>query len=234
MSYRLFLMDLDDTLLDFRASEKLSFLKVLQEFNIKNDFEELYALYQIENRKQWQMFEQGQTTKDLLKVARFQKLFESAKIEADYLKISERYLENLPESVVLVDGAVEVCQWIRTHAELGIITNGIQDTQTRRIANSPLKDLINFVVVSEEAGFAKPDLRFFEYSVKNLPHFQKNQTLIVGDRLETDIAGAQLFGVDACWFNPQHEPIPAENPPRYVIQKLMELPVALASQLANC
>ncbi len=32
--------------------------------------------------------------------------------------------------------------------------------------------------------------------------FAKHETVIVGDRLDADILGANRFGIESCWFNP--------------------------------
>ncbi len=132
----------------------------------------------------WQLFEEGKTTKDELKVERFRKTFELHGIDIDPKIASYRYLEALPETVVLIDHAVELLEWLSGHGEIGIVTNGIHHTQTQRINNSPLKSFISFVSVSEECGYAKPDVRFFEYSSKLAKRFQKEKSIVIGDRWE--------------------------------------------------
>lgn len=42
MKYQLFLFDLDDTLLDFRASEKLSFFRTLEQLGIREQQEVIF------------------------------------------------------------------------------------------------------------------------------------------------------------------------------------------------
>jgi 2-haloacid dehalogenase len=32
--------------------------------------------------------------------------------------------------------------------------------------------------------------------------FSPKETIIIGDRLEADILGANRFGIESCWFNP--------------------------------
>jgi 2-haloacid dehalogenase len=85
---------------------------------------------------------------------------------------------------------------------VGIITNGVEHIQTRRIASSGLADHISFVSTSEACGYAKPDSRFFEYAAKMARSFARHETIIVGDRLDADILGANRFGIESCWFNP--------------------------------
>lgn len=223
MKYDLFLFDLDDTLLDFKASEKLSFFASMQGLGIKTGLDELFKQYQVENTALWKLFEHGMTTKEHLKVERFRKVFADNNIIVDPALASTRYLDTLPETVVLIDGAVELCKWLCRHGELGIITNGIHYVQTLRIKNSQIAPYISFVSVSEDCGFAKPDVRFFEYSAKMAKKFSKASTLVVGDRLDADIQGAQNFGVDCCWFNPAAKPHPATLVPTYEIKHLDEL-----------
>lgn len=224
MKYELFLFDLDDTLLDFKASERLSFVSAMNSMGLKEDLENLYRTYQLENAALWKRFEQGKITKDLLKVERFRKLFEIHSIEIDAVQTSNRYLEALPEAVVLIDHALELCEFLSSKGELGIITNGMQATQVQRLSRSKLAPFISFMAVSEEAGYAKPDVRFFEHTVKQARKFNKNSTLMVGDKLETDILGAHHFGIDSCWFNPERIQIQADEiSPKMEITHLSEL-----------
>ena len=202
-TYRLFLFDLDDTLLDFKESERLSFESTLRELGVSSSFQELFSSYQRENLKLWKLFEEAQVSKEFLKVERFRKTFELHGLDLDSKKASEFYLERLPETIVLVDYALEICQSLSRVGEIGILTNGIQTVQEKRVQNSVLFPYLSFLSVSEECGFAKPDQRFFAHSMKKAKSFDRNSTLMIGDRVETDVLGAHQFGIDACWFNPQ-------------------------------
>ena len=223
MKYDLFLFDLDDTLLDFKASEKLSFELCLYELGIKTNIEKIFADYQVINKALWKAIEEGKTTQEHLKVERFRKVFESHQIELDPKVASLRYLDTLPETVVLIDHAVETCEWLIQHGEIGIITNGIEYVQSKRINKSKIAPYISFVSVSEACGHAKPDPRFFDYSTKMAKRFSKDKTVIVGDRIEADIQGALNFGIDSCWFNPHKLSRPEHLVPSYEIAHLSEI-----------
>ncbi|MBN3130539.1 noncanonical pyrimidine nucleotidase, YjjG family [Pectobacterium brasiliense] len=201
MKYRHFLFDLDDTLLDFKASERLSFARTLTNLGVDIENTTLFADYQRENTQLWSEFEKGEISKDLLKVERFRRTFSLHGIDIDPHKASNLYLECLPETVVLVDGAVQICEALAEIGEVGIITNGIEHVQAKRVANSGLADCLSFVATSEACGFAKPDARFFEFSASKFSSFEKTKAIIVGDRLDADILGANLYGIDSCWFN---------------------------------
>jgi len=202
MTYRHFLFDLDDTLLDFRASERLSFEQMLGSFGMHAPEARVFADYQRENHQLWTDFERGLVTKDALKVERFRRTFALHGMDIDPVEAGKRYLDCLPETVVLIDGAARLCEVLSTLGEVGIITNGIEQVQTRRIKKSGLSPWIRFVATSEACGFAKPDGRFFQYAIEKFSRVSKEETIIVGDRLDADVLGANHFGIDSYWYNP--------------------------------
>jgi 2-haloacid dehalogenase len=227
MKHRLFLFDLDDTLLDFRASERLSFARTLQALGAHGDLDALFVRYQAINTALWRSFEQGTVSKEFLKVERFRQAFAAHGLDLDAQAASSLYLEALADTVVLVDGAVQLCEALSAIGEVGIITNGVDTIQNRRIAASRLGAHVSFVATSEACGFAKPDRRFFDYTVKLARAFRQHETIIVGDRLDADILGANRFGIDSCWFNPGGLANTSEALPTFEVATLHDVVPAL-------
>jgi 2-haloacid dehalogenase len=227
MKHTLFLFDLDDTLLDFKASEQLSFVRTLEALGMREGIDTLFPQYQAINIALWREFETGAVSKDFLKVERFRRTFAQNGLELDAASASHLYLESLSETVVLIDGARQVCEALSAIGEVGIITNGVEHIQTRRIASSGLKDHISFVSTSEACGYAKPDSRFFDYAAKMARAFAHRETVIVGDRLDADILGANRFGIDSCWFNPTQLANESEAVPTCEVGSLHEILPAL-------
>jgi YjjG family noncanonical pyrimidine nucleotidase len=223
MAYNLFLFDADDTLFDFKAAEQQAFASSFKHFTDAATLPELFKTYRVESDRVWRLLELGQISKDELKVERFRRSFEKHGIDFDPARASDLYLEALSEGDALIPHAVEICQFLSEFSEIGIVTNGIVSVQKRRLAKSKIASYISFVAVSEECGFAKPDRRFFEYSIKLAKKFVPESTLVIGDRLETDIAGAHAFGVDACFFNPNKTSNPTDIRAKYEIAHLSEL-----------
>lgn len=224
MKYNLFLFDLDDTLLDFQASEKLSFKETFINFGISDLLEDIHKTYKVENNLLWKQLEEGKVDKDFLKVERFKRTLDHHKIEIPPHTMAQYYLEQLPKHVVLIDGAVELLKHVKQlGGEVGIITNGIEYTQRERIKNSALKDYIDFIAVSEECGYAKPDVRFFEFAANRSKNFKKESTIIIGDRFDADILGAKNFGIDSCWFNPHNLENKADFKPTFEAHTLAEI-----------
>ncbi|GJJ01832.1 noncanonical pyrimidine nucleotidase, YjjG family protein [Duganella rhizosphaerae] len=229
MKYRLFLFDLDDTLLDFKASEKLSFVRTMRELGLRDGVDGIFQQYQAINVELWRRFETGAVTKDFLKVERFRKTFLANGIELDPEAASILYLESLPDTVVLIEGANLLCETLSAIGEVGIITNGVEAIQNRRIASSGLAEYISFVATSEACGHAKPDVRFFEYAARMAKPFAKEEAIIVGDRLDADILGANRYGIESCWFNPDRLTNASEAMPDYEVDSLQAVVPALCN-----
>lgn len=223
MKYDLFLFDADDTLFDFRRSEAMSFRKVIDRLGAVADFDSVFSTYRRESAILWGELEQDLVTKDFLKVERFRRTFVKHNLDFAPEEASRLYLEILPETVVLLDAAEEICASLSQRGEIGIVTNGIESVQKSRLKKSAIASYVSFMAVSEECGYAKPDVRFFEHSVKMAKRFEKSRTLVIGDRLETDIQGAHNFGLDACLFNPGRNPVPHHLRPKYEIFHLSEV-----------
>jgi 2-haloacid dehalogenase len=203
MHESLLLFDADDTLFDFTKSQQVSFQSTLDRLGLGGRFEELYGTYVQASRKLWKQLERGEVSKDAVKVERFRFTFHAHGIALDPDRASELYLESLPENVFLIPGAVEVCGRLAASHRIGILTNGVEHVQRRRLANSELRDLVEFMVVSEECGFVKPDVRIFEYTMEKAKLSDRSRVLMIGDSLEADILGARRAGIRSCWFNPK-------------------------------
>lgn len=228
MKHKIFLFDLDDTLLDFKASEQLSFERTAQALGLAGDLTALFLHYQEINLALWRAFEGGTVTKDFLRVERFRKTFAENGLVLDPEAASNLYLESLADTVVLIDGALQLCETLAGFGEVGIITNGVEAIQNQRLVKSGLRQHISFVSTSEASGYAKPDVRFFEYASQMARPFAKHEAIIIGDRLDADILGANRYGIDSCWFNPGRLANASEAVPTYEANTLQDITRLLA------
>ena len=87
--------------------------------------------------------------------------------------------------------------------QLYIVTNGNAVSQMSRLERSGLLPYVQDVFVSEDAGAAKPDVRYFDYAFSRIPGFEKERALLIGDSLTSDMLGAQNAGIDSMWYCPQ-------------------------------
>ena len=138
-----------------------------------------------------------------MKVYRFEQLFEAMGVTLDAGAFSERYLENLGQFADLIDGAEELLQSLYGRIGMVLMTNGLSAVQRSRLAKSALERYFAEVVISEEVESSKPDGRIFDVAFEKMGNPEKEDVLIVGDSLTSDMRGGIDYGIDTCWFNPQ-------------------------------
>ena len=100
----------------------------------------------------------------------------------------------------MVPGAFELLEALHPHAPIGVVSNNAVGEQIEKIRSCGLAPFLDTVVISEEAGVAKPDPRIFEIALARLG-CTAEETVMVGDAWDNDIAGARSAGVRAVWFN---------------------------------
>lgn len=232
MSYRTLLLDADGTLLDFDRSESEAICRTLQHYQLPDTDEWIQAYHQI-NDAMWKQLERGEITKTDLRWMRFSHLLENFGVCGDHYAMADTYVDELSARAYLLPGALEACRMLAKTYKLYIITNGIAYVQHRRLSSLPLSDLIEKSYISEELGYEKPDIRYFEAVARDIPDFDPATTLVVGDSLTSDMAGGIGAGLDTCWINPHNRPIPAHLPIKYSISSMTDLPELLMRNEAN-
>jgi 2-haloacid dehalogenase len=224
VGYQWLLLDADGTLFDYDRAE-MDALRLTFEA-AGHPFHPSYAeAYRRINAAIWREFELGQITQERLRTRRFALLFDEAGLDLDLEHFSSAYLCNLALGTHLVDGAEEVLAALRGRVGLALITNGLEEVQRPRLERSTIGGCFDAVVISEEVGAAKPDPAIFDVALARMGHPPREQVLMVGDSLTSDIAGANRSGIDACWFNPAGLPLPQAPgvQVRYEIRELGEL-----------
>jgi putative hydrolase of the HAD superfamily len=110
--------------------------------------------------------------------------------------------------------------------KIGIISEGKAVKQWQKLIQLGIQHLVDYVITSEEIGsqVVKPEL--FKSVLKTFK-VQPEQTLFVGNRLETDILCANKAEVVSVRIrkgeNRAQEPESAETTPKYEISKLSEV-----------
>lgn len=95
--------------------------------------------------------------------------------------------------------------------KLGLITNGAPDLQWKKINGGNLQHYFDYIAVSGEHGFAKPDGRLFDIAIKGLKSTATG-SIMVGDSLDTDIKGGLVYGLKTIWINRNGEGIDMVKP----------------------
>ena len=104
----------------------------------------------------------------------------------------------------------------------GIVTNG-SPSQHGKCRKAGLDKLALFIIVSEEAGYRKPDPRIFQDALEATGLATPEQVMFVGDNPEADIDGARRFGMKAAWVRRDRPYPPDLIPPDHVIDHVTEV-----------
>jgi len=223
MKYQVILFDADETLFDFRMSERVALKGALTDFGIEYDENYHLKIYMELNTAIWKEFEEGRITQDKLKIERFRRFATELKIEINEFDMAKSYMKHLSHASFLFAGAEELIINLSKDYKLGIITNGLTDVQNTRIRKSAIAEYFKTIIISEEAKVAKPDARIYDLALSNMNHADKKTVLYVGDSLSSDIQGGINAGIDTCWVNKEKAENKSNIQPTYAIQDLSEI-----------
>ncbi|WP_412989048.1 YjjG family noncanonical pyrimidine nucleotidase [Pediococcus siamensis] len=226
MKYKNLLFDVDDTLLDFKAAESQALKRLFKEIKYPLT-DEVTSYFRAMNEKMWQRFELGQLDRNTLVNTRFTKLFAHFNEQVDGVKYEKIYRGFLNQGHQLEPHARELLNDLKAQFNLFIVSNGIASVQQHRLADSGLRNYFTHVFVSEEVGYQKPRIEFFDYVANAITGFTPANALIIGDSLTSDIQGGANAGIDSVWFNPAMQPNHSTVSPTYQIDDLLDLETIL-------
>ena len=220
--YKYILFDLDDTLLDFEKAEHIAFNKLLEDCDIQFN-EELFNKYKEINIGLWRRFELGEMSNKEVTKLRFEQFFNLLGKKVDGREYDVSFRSYLAMGNQLFDGVVELLDKLSKTHVMCIASNGVGVTQHTRLQNNDLNKYFKHIFISEQVGYQKPDVEFFNAIFEKLGNINKKEIIIVGDNLMSDILGGINSGIDTCWINPKGLPIDNNIKPTYVVKKVTDL-----------
>jgi putative hydrolase of the HAD superfamily len=227
-------VDLDDTLWDFRANSLVALAQVYDEKELGRYFsscQQWIDSYHVVNDMLWAQYSTGEIVQDYLRMERFRRpLSEAGCADAEARRLSTEmdplYLGILGTLKGTVDGAIELLEWLHSSGyKVGILSNGFKEVQYAKISTSGLDKHIDAVVLSDEIGINKPDVRIFEYAAQKVGS-EAAESVMIGDNVMTDIGGAISAGWKAIWYNGTNRCVPEEiarNERVTVVTKLCQI-----------
>ena len=223
---KIILWDVDGTLLDFEAAEEVAIAKLFDEFGIGICTESMMKRYKEINRGYWNRLEKGLVTREQVLVGRFKEFF--TEIGADVSKaeaFNEAYQSALGETIAYCDNSLELVRSLKNRVQQYAVTNGTRVAQEKKLKLSGFGELMDGVFISENLGVDKPDIKFFEqvFAGIDCKDVSKDEILIVGDSLTSDIKGGMNAGIRTCWYNPHQSELKDGYKADYIISDLKEI-----------
>ncbi len=219
--YTWLLFDADDTLFDYTAAETNTFQNTFRDFALPCDATTLEQ-YRTLNHRLWLQLERREITSDILRTHRFELLFQALQLELPPT-LSDTYIEQLGAQTHLNEGALEMLQTLAPHHKIAIITNGMERVQLARLARSEIQSFISEIIISEQVGHAKPAREIFDAAFTRMGQPKREQVLLIGDSLSSDMQGGISYQIDTCWYNPKQLARPADLAITREIHHLREL-----------
>jgi len=215
--------DLDETLLDFTRAEAVALSRALRAFDME-PIPHVIERYHILNISQWKLMEEGKLSRVGVLTRRFELLFEELGWDMDVSAFNNQYEIFLGEGHFFLPGAEKLLQELVPRYDLYLATNGASSVQRGRLKSAGLEPYFKGIFISEEVGYNKPSLEYFQASFAAIPGFDPSAAVIVGDSLTSDIRGGKNAGIRTCWLNPSGEIPPSDIVPDYTVSSLEELP----------
>ena len=226
MTIKNLFIDLDDTLWDIHQNGKECLEEIYIDYGYEKyypTFEAYYDVYMPNNHRLWALYRDGAIQKNELIVERF--LVPVREFGVDdplYAKrLSDDFLERTTRKTRLIEGTIELLEYLKPKYRMHILSNGFREVQYKKIENAGLAPYFDKIILSEDAGINKPHPDMFTHALKNT-NSRRDQTVMIGDSWEADIAGAYNSRIAQLWFNPG-QIAAKEFEPTYTVRRLVEI-----------
>jgi len=225
---KVILWDIDGTLLSFKLAERAAIRACFEKFGLGELTEEMLANYSAINASYWKRLELGELTKGQVLRGRFEEFFAAYGLDTGCVDdFNAEYQVRLGETVVFNDNGRELVQRLRGKVKQYAVTNGTLVAQRGKLKNSGLDLLLDGVFISDVVGVEKPGKGFFDAVFAAIGEYEKDEVLIVGDSLTSDIQGGNNAGILCGWYNPGGEPVPEGLRVDYDIRDLNAVEIIL-------
>lgn len=200
---KILLWDIDGTLLDFGKSEEYGIKECFEIFGLGECTDEMLSRYSEINRKYWGMLEKGEITKSQVLSERFKEFFSSENIRFNRIDdFNNEYQYLLGDKAFFCDNGFETVNALKGKVKQYAVTNGTFVAQQRKLTKSGLIEIFDDVFISDKIGFEKPSIEFFNEVEKKIGNFSKDEVMIIGDSLTSDMRGGNNANILCCWYNP--------------------------------
>ncbi|WP_227938095.1 HAD family hydrolase [Alkalihalobacillus deserti] len=137
-------------------------------------------------------------------------------------ELAERFPLERRKHPFVYEESFRVLDELKGKYQLLLLTNGSPDLQNTKLEITPeLVPYFDHIVISGAFGKGKPDPSIFEHALEKMS-LNKDEALMVGDNLMTDILGSSRVGMKSVWIN-RHDKERNEVIPTYEISHLEEL-----------
>ncbi|MEY8380573.1 HAD-IA family hydrolase [Ileibacterium valens] len=204
---RLLAVDVDNTLLDFDACAFDCIRKSFDQWKLPFN-QKVFPTFMEINEAFWRKIERNEMSFEEHHKIRWNTIFAALGItDVDGEEFEVTFREHLYDSHICIKGALEAVEILSKKYPMMIVSNGAGQQQKQRIEKAGLRPYFFDVLTSMEVGCKKPDPKFFDvlfdHAKAKVKDIQREQILVIGDSLITDVQGAISSQMNALWFHPE-------------------------------
>lgn len=221
---KVILWDIDATILDFKTAESNSLKATFEHFDLGECTDEMVSQYSAINQGYWEKLERGEVTKAQVLVNRFVDFLALMNIDSIDAETFCKYYENgLSNTIVFIENSLDLLKELSGQYKQYAVTNGALAVQTKKLEKSGLNQILDGAFISDSVGYEKPNVEFFNYVLDNIEKCSKDEIIIVGDSLTSDMQGGNNAGIKCCWYNPNNNVNNKDVKIDYQINKLDDI-----------
>ncbi len=198
----IFLLDMDDTLLDFEKAERAGVYDTFRAVGLEAN-EEVAERFHAINDGLWKALERGEITRERIVYVRFEMLFAEYAIACDAHRAAEIYFEALASHCYPFAGMEDFLRKLKQRGRVYIVTNGSEYIQRRHLQDGGILPYCDGVFISEVIGHYKPSAEFCDYVRAHVPAFESARAVYFGDSLTADKVCAERLGALFIRFLPR-------------------------------
>jgi putative hydrolase of the HAD superfamily len=139
------------------------------------------------------------------------------------LALAEQFPVERRKRPIVYEETFEVLNKLKGNFQLLLLTNGSPELQQEKLAGVPeLATYFEHIIISGAYGKGKPDTSIFNHAL-DLLSINSSESIMVGDKLTTDILGASRANIKSVWLNRHKATRSGDITPDYEISHLSEL-----------
>jgi putative hydrolase of the HAD superfamily len=205
--YKHIFFDLDHTLWDYERNSIETLNEMHSEFSLSNKnipIQKFIDVYRLVNAELWRAYNSAKINKDELRDIRFYKTLGHLGIKDKGLSIQleDTFMEKCPNKPHVLPNTFEILDYLKQNYQLHIITNGFAGSTEEKLNNSKIRMYFDEIITSESIGITKPHSDIFKHALNESKAISE-ESIMIGDNLETDIKGAMNAGLDHIFYNPK-------------------------------
>ena len=206
MSIRGILLDIDNTLYDYRATHRAALSAVMEHLSSVLSIDPESAGKAFEHARKRIHIELAETAASHSRILYFQRMLESLGRNAlrHTLDCYDIYWDSFLDGIRLRDGVYRFLERVRGR-NVCLVTDLTAHIQHRKVRKLRLDDYAGGIVSSEEAGRENPPPYIFLLGMRKIGTVPA-ETCMIGDSMEKDMEGALNLGIKPFWLHPAGDP----------------------------